>query len=101
MFFGAVSYTHLDVYKRQGYKNSKGDTIIPIGKYKYCYTDTIKTFGIVMTNKNALIGIDRNENQLLKLFGLIMEQIIFFVDFSESFKTNKLVIPFFYYTLDG
>lgn len=27
-----------------GYKNLDGDTIIPIGKYSYCFTDTFRTF---------------------------------------------------------
>ena len=50
-----------------GYKNSKGDTIINIGVYKYCYTDTIKHFGIVMTNENVLIGIDKKNNKLFEI----------------------------------
>ena len=30
-----------------GYKNSKGDTIIPFGKYMQCFTDTFIHFAIV------------------------------------------------------
>lgn len=30
-----------------GYVNSRGDTIVPIGKYLHCYTDTIRRFGVV------------------------------------------------------
>ena len=51
-----------------GYVNSKGDTIIPVGKYAYCYTDTMRTLGIVMTKENVLIGIDNHQNKLFEVF---------------------------------
>lgn len=51
-----------------GYMNLKGDTIIPFGKYYYCYTDTLKNFAIVLKNKGQLIGIDRNGNELFEVF---------------------------------
>lgn len=47
-----------------GYVNLAGDTIIGIGKYQYCYTDTIWNFGIVL-DQGQIIGID---NQGFKLF---------------------------------
>jgi len=52
-----------------GYLNSKGDTIIPIGKYYYCYTDTIRTFGMVIENKTGkILGIDQNGTELFQGF---------------------------------
>ena len=51
-----------------GYINTKGDTIIPLGKYYYCFTDTIRDFGIVMDKKNRLMGIDQKENELFEVF---------------------------------
>ncbi|MCD6116147.1 WG repeat-containing protein [bacterium] len=51
-----------------GYINSKGDTIIPIGKYYYCYSDTIRNFGIVMEKGGRIIGIDKTDNELFDIF---------------------------------
>lgn len=52
-----------------GYLNSRGDTIIPIGKYYYCYTDTIHSFGMVIENKTAkILGIDQNGTELFEVF---------------------------------
>ncbi|CAN0515193.1 unnamed protein product, partial [Phaeothamnion confervicola] len=51
-----------------GYVSVKGDTVIPAGKYAHCYTDTIKTFGIVMTQDKRLIGIDKNQKELFEVF---------------------------------
>lgn len=42
-------YDEIDV--ECGYVNTAGDTVIPMGNYFYCYTDTLKDFAIVM-NKN-------------------------------------------------
>jgi WG containing repeat len=51
-----------------GYINTKGDTVIAMGKYIRCYTDTIKSFGVVMKEDNRLIGIDKNEKELFEVF---------------------------------
>ena len=53
-----------------GYINLDGDTIIPLGKYKHCYTDTISDFAIVMTKENKLIGIDLKERELFEVVSL-------------------------------
>ena len=31
-----------------GYKNLNGDLVIPVGKYIFCFTDTFKTYAIVL-----------------------------------------------------
>ncbi|MEE9364763.1 MAG: WG repeat-containing protein [Cellulophaga sp.] len=52
-----------------GYLNSKGDTIIPIGKYYYCYTDTIRDFGMVIEKRTGkILGIDQNGAELYEVF---------------------------------
>jgi len=52
-----------------GYMNSNGDTIIPIGKYYYCYTDTIRNFGMVIEKGTGkILGIDKNANELFEVF---------------------------------
>ena len=52
-----------------GYLNSKGDTIIPIGKYDYCYTDTIRDFGMVLeTGTGKILGIDAKGTELYEVF---------------------------------
>lgn len=56
-----------DVYEC-GYVNSNGDTIIPIGKYDICFTDTIKKMGIVLRDSMGYIAIDVHGNILFKVF---------------------------------
>lgn len=52
-----------------GYLNSKGDTIIPIGKYYYCYTDTIRDFGMVIEKETRkILGIDQNGTELFEVY---------------------------------
>ncbi|VAV86045.1 hypothetical protein MNBD_BACTEROID02-1290 [hydrothermal vent metagenome] len=51
-----------------GYINKEGDTIIPIGKYFYCYTDTIRDFGMVIKKGGPIIGIDKNDNELFEVY---------------------------------
>lgn len=51
-----------------GYVNTDGDTVIPIGKYFYCYTDTLKDFAIVMDKNEKCIAIDKNENVLYEVY---------------------------------
>ena len=50
-----------------GYINLHGDTVIPEGKYSFCFTDTFRTYAIVATDK-AFVGIDRKENILYTVF---------------------------------
>jgi hypothetical protein len=54
-----------------GFINASGDTVIPIGRYSHCWTDTLKTFAIVFDNENTngrTVAIDRNENILFDIF---------------------------------
>lgn len=51
-----------------GYKNSNGDTIIPLGKYAMCFTDTFKTYAIVVKSNAGFVAIDRKENVLYEIF---------------------------------
>lgn len=54
-----------------GYKNSKGEIIIPKGKYSYCFTDTFKNFAFVYDDKltnSKVVAIDRNENILFDVY---------------------------------
>ena len=54
-----------------GYVNQKGDTVFPIGKYSHCFSDTIRTFGIVVEDGNSvsdLIGIDQAGNRLYEVY---------------------------------
>ena len=48
-----------------GYINSKGDTIIPIGKYVYCYTEVFDKIAVVLPkDRKEFFAIDRNEKEL-------------------------------------
>lgn len=51
-----------------GYLNEKGDTVILIGKYSICYTDTICSFGIVFKENYGYIGINQKDSILFKIF---------------------------------
>ncbi|TYB72654.1 WG repeat-containing protein [Bizionia saleffrena] len=52
-----------------GYMNSKGDLIIPVGKYDYCFTDTIRDLGMVVEKETGrILGIDRNANEIFEVF---------------------------------
>ncbi|GJM35639.1 MAG: hypothetical protein DHS20C18_46400 [Saprospiraceae bacterium] len=52
------------------YLNRNGDTIIPMGKYGFTWTDTLKTFAIVSDSSSfhAWTAIDRSENVLFEVF---------------------------------
>jgi hypothetical protein len=50
------------------YVDQMGKTVIPDGKYLSSFTDTFKTFAIVMDSSGALIGIDQRENLLFEVF---------------------------------
>ena len=51
-----------------GYKNRKGDIVIPIGKYERCFTDTFKSYAIVALPKIGIVAIDRHQNVLYAVF---------------------------------
>src|SRR5574344_669952 len=51
-----------------GYINADGDTIIRIGKYAICYTDTIKEFGIVLKDYSGFIAINSKDSFLCNVF---------------------------------
>ncbi len=51
-----------------GYINTSGDTVIALGKYAYCFTDTLKDYAIVMKNDGVCIAIDKNDNELYEVF---------------------------------
>jgi len=51
-----------------GYLNSNGDTMIPPGKYMICYTDTFRNYAVVLGAQSGLIGINKREETLYKVF---------------------------------
>ena len=57
--------------KSYGYRNLNGKTIIPQGKYNYCFTDTFKNFAFIFDDKltnSKVVAIDRNENILFDAY---------------------------------
>src|SRR5690242_11150784 len=52
----------------QGYKNLHGNIIIPAGKYSHCFTDTFRTYAVVLLPQNGFVAIDRKENMLYSIF---------------------------------
>jgi hypothetical protein len=58
-----------DTIKDQwGYKNQNGEIVIPSGKYLRCFTDTFKTYAIVVKPNSGFIAIDRQEKNLYEVF---------------------------------
>jgi hypothetical protein len=51
-----------------GYKDQSGKITIPFGKYSMCYTDTFKTYAIVLKPTYGFVAIDKKENVLYKVF---------------------------------
>jgi hypothetical protein len=51
-----------------GYKNQKGETVIQLGKYSFCFTDTFRTYAIVADKNFGFVAIDRQQKVLYKVF---------------------------------
>lgn len=51
-----------------GYKNQNGDTVIQLGKYNFCFTDTFRTYAIVADKHFGFVAIDRQQNVLYNVF---------------------------------
>ena len=64
-FLQRIVDTSRDEY---GYINTKGDTVIPIGKYAICYTDKFYKFAIVSLRDRGIVGIDRKETILFNVY---------------------------------
>lgn len=50
-----------------GYANPQGEIIIPIGKYKYCFSDSLKNMAIVMDQDDVCKAVDRDMNILYEV----------------------------------
>lgn len=57
-----------EVGVKSGYINQKGDTVIPLNKYLYCYTDTLKNYAIVLEHSGKCIAIDVSDNMLFEVY---------------------------------
>lgn len=53
---------------RFGYISQQGDTVIALGKYDICFTDTFRTYAIVHKTTGGFYAIDRQENTLYEVF---------------------------------
>lgn len=54
-----------------GYVNAKGDTIIPVGTYDYCFLDTVTTYAIVATKGSKgfePFAVDQHGNRLFEVY---------------------------------
>ncbi|MDQ3110866.1 MAG: WG repeat-containing protein [Bacteroidota bacterium] len=55
---------------RFGYIDQRGDTIIPLGRCNFCFTDTFRTYAIVHKTSGGYHAIDRNEKELYEVFNI-------------------------------
>lgn len=51
-----------------GYADAKGKVVIAPGKYQQCFTDTFKTYAIVLKEGEGWVAINRNEQVLYHVF---------------------------------
>ena len=51
-----------------GYINQTGDTIIPTGRYEYCFMDAVTTYAIVIEEGSDAYAIDRQGNRLWDIY---------------------------------
>lgn len=58
---------HDQIGVNTAYVNQAGDTVIPFGKYYYCFTDTFRDFAMMIDHEKGCVGIDRDENILYKI----------------------------------
>lgn len=65
-----VQSDNLDEFEAPcGYIDSDGATVIPMGKYAYCFTDTIRDLGMVLQKGTGkIVGIDQNGKELFEVF---------------------------------
>ncbi len=51
-----------------GYVDQHQNVKIPVGKYSMCFTDTFKTYAIVLKPGEGFIGINKKEETLFRVF---------------------------------
>jgi hypothetical protein len=78
---------------------------IPFGKYPICYTDTFRTYAIVLKTDEGFIAIDRQENKLFSVYPFdngpdyVTEGTIRILDNKKmgiADTTGKIIIPAIY-----
>lgn len=57
----------MDFSGGSGYTTPEGDTIVPMGKYIHCYTDTIFDIGIVLKEGTTCMAIDKTGKELYQV----------------------------------
>lgn len=86
-----------------GYHDPKGVTVIPPGKYTMCFTDTFRTYAVVLKPNSGFVAIDRQENVLYTVFPFdngpdyVVEGLFRIIEnnkigFADA-RTGKVVIP--------
>ncbi len=56
------------VDSRSGYINAAGDTIVPVGYYVDCLSDTIENMGLVLTKDYKFVALNQNGAELFEVF---------------------------------
>jgi hypothetical protein len=51
-----------------GYKSGSGKIAVPMGKYPMCFTDTFRSYAIVLDSRRGFIAIDRQYHVLYNVF---------------------------------
>jgi hypothetical protein len=53
---------------KSGYINTAGDTIVPIGYYADCLTDTIRVMGVVVSQEFKFLAINSSGKELFEVY---------------------------------
>jgi len=59
---------HDEIGVECGYQNIEGDLVIPMGKYFYCYTDTLRDFAIVLDKQQKCVAINKKGDILYEVY---------------------------------
>lgn len=52
----------------EGYLTQAGDTAVPFGRYQKCFTDTFRSYAMVVSQADGLVAIDRSGQVLYRGF---------------------------------
>jgi tetratricopeptide (TPR) repeat protein len=73
-----------------GYADSLGNIKIALGKYNFCFTDTMKAFAIVYNASNNLVAINRKEDELFQVYSMDNGPDYFRQGMFRIVKDNKI-----------
>ncbi|MBL7793317.1 MAG: WG repeat-containing protein [Saprospiraceae bacterium] len=53
---------------RCGYVDAAGKPVVPVGKYQFCFTDTLRHFAAVIKPEGGCVAIDKTGKELFEIY---------------------------------